>query len=212
MKRIIRAVLVVAALGVAASLSGPSQAYAQKAAMQVTASEMAPALSFDPPHCSIVFFVKHILAKVPGKFDAFSGTVRFDPQNLHGSVIDVKVDMASVNTGITQRDDHLRSPDFFDAAKYPAMRFVSRAITATGGGHYVAEGDLTIKDVTKQVQLPFTFLGSKTSPLEQGKQVSGFEARFSVNMLDYHVSDGKFQKMGALGETVDIILNMEMLR
>jgi polyisoprenoid-binding protein YceI len=171
-----------------------------------------PTWSFDPPHCSIVFFVKHILAKVPGSFDVYSGSIRFDPATPETGSIDVSVDMKSVNTGVQKRDEHLRSPDFFDVAKYPAMWFVSQKIVTKGDNQYVAEGDLTIKDVTKRIELPFTFLGTKPSPLEKGKQVAGFEARFSINMLDYHVGDGKFQQMGALGETVDIILNMEMLR
>lgn len=172
----------------------------------------APIWAFDPPHCSVMFFVKHILAKVPGRFDSYTGTVRFDPANLDGSSIDVSVDMASVNTGIAQRDEHLKSPDFFETAKYPGMWFVSQRITSKGGNEYLAEGDLTIKDVTKRIQLPFTYLGTKPSPMEQGKQVAGFEARFSINMLEYHVGDGKFQKMGVLGDTVDIVINLEMLR
>ena len=120
--------------------------------------------------------------------------------------------MKSVNTDIQKRDEHLRGPDFFDTAKYPAMWFVSQKIVKKGENQYVAQGDLTIKDVTKRIELPFTFLGAKPSPLEKDKQVAGFEARFSINMLDYHVGDGKFQQMGALGDTVDIILNMEMVR
>ena len=172
----------------------------------------APSWDFDPPHCSIIFFVTHIFVKVPGRFDGFSGTVRFDPQNLEGSQIDVSVDMATVNTNVAKRDEDLRSPNFFDTAKYPAMWFVSQRIVHKGGDQYVAEGDLTIKDVTRRIELPFTYDGSKPSPLVPGKQVAGFESKFSINMLDYHVSDGKFQKMGALGDTVEILLNMELLR
>lgn len=174
--------------------------------------EPAPIWAFDPPHCSVVFFVKHILAKVPGRFDSYSGTVRFDPANLGGSSIDVSVDMGSVDTGVKKRDEHLKSPDFFDAAKYPGMRFVSQRITSKGGNEYLAEGDLTIKDVTKRIQLPFVYLGTKPSPMEQGKQLAGFEAHFSINMLEYHVSDGKFQKMGVLGDTAEIVINLEMVR
>lgn len=175
-------------------------------------AEPASAWAFDPPHCSVLFFVKHILAKVPGRFASYSGTVRFDPANLGGSSIDVSVDMGSVDTGVAKRDEHLKSPDFFDAAKFPGMWFVSQRITSKGGNEYVAEGDLTIKDVTKRIQLPFTYLGTKSSPMEQGKQVAGFEAHFSINMLEYHVSDGKYQKMGVLGDTAEIVINLEMVR
>ncbi|WP_243359361.1 YceI family protein [Fundidesulfovibrio terrae] len=193
--------------GTTATHAGPAPAGAESKTVAP-----APALSFDPPHCSVMFFVKHILAKVPGRFESYSGTVRFDPQNLEGSVIDVSVDMASISTGVPKRDEHLKSPDFFDVGKYPAMWFVSQKITSKGGSEYVAEGDLTIKDVTKRIQLPFTYLGTKPSPLEQGKQVVGFEARFSINLLEFHVGDGKFQRMGALGDTAEVVINLEMLR
>jgi len=172
----------------------------------------ARAWSFDPPHCSVMFFVRHIFADVPGRFAAYSGEVRFDPDNLAGGVVDVTVDMASVDTGVAKRDEHLRSPDFFDAAKYPSMRFVSREIVQAGPGRYVARGELTIKAVTLSVDIPFEYLGAAPSPLEQGRTVAGFRARFAVNMLDYGVSDGRFQKMGVLGDRVDILLNLEMLR
>ncbi|KAF0233848.1 MAG: hypothetical protein FD177_1260 [Desulfovibrionaceae bacterium] len=202
-----------AGLAMAAGTQTPADSGAGIAAAASDArGEPAPAWAFDPPHCSVLFFVKHILAQVPGRFDSYSGTVRFDPANLGGSSIDVSVDMASVDTGVAKRDEHLKSPDFFDAAKYPGMRFVSQRITSKGGNEYVAEGDLTIKDVTKRIQLPFTSLGTRPSPMEQGKQLAGFEAHFSINMLEYHVSDGKFQKMGVLGDTVDIVINLEMLR
>lgn len=209
MKGVLRLAFLVAFVGFSGlALAAGTQTPAASGAK----TEPAPIWAFDPPHCSVMFFVKHILAKVPGRFDSYTGTVRFDPANLDGSSIDVSVDMASVNTGIAQRDEHLKSPDFFETAKYPGMWFVSQRITSKGGNEYLAEGDLTIKDVTKRIQLPFTYLGTKPSPMEQGKQVAGFEARFSINMLEYHVGDGKFQKMGVLGDTVDIVINLEMLR
>lgn len=218
MKGVLRLAVLAAFVGFAglALAAGTQTPVASGAGSALAASgakaEPAPIWAFDPPHCSVMFFVKHILAQVPGRFDSYSGTVRFDPANLGGSSIDVSVDMASVNTGISQRDEHLKSPDFFETAKYPGMWFVSQRITSKGGNEYLAEGDLTIKDVTKRIQLPFTYLGTKPSPMEQGKQVAGFEARFSINMLEYHVGDGKFQKMGVLGDTVDIVINLEMVR
>lgn len=228
MKGIMRLVVLLtvvgfAAWGMAAMATGPetpaspgAESATPSAPVSATVADAktgpAPAWAFDPPHCSVMFFVRHILAKVPGRFDSYSGTVRFDPANLGGSSIDVSVEMGSVNTGVAARDEHLKSPDFFDVPKYPGMRFVSQRIASRGGGDYVAEGDLTIKDVTKRIQLPFTYLGTKPSPLEQGKHVAGFEARFSINMLEYHVGDGRFQQMGALGDTVEIVINLEMLR
>lgn len=210
---VLLAVVGFAGLVMAAGTQTPAASGAGSApAASGAKTEPAPAWAFDPPHCSVMFFVKHILAKVPGRFGSYSGRVRFDPANLDGSSIDVSVDMGSVDTGIAKRDEHLKSPDFFDAAKYPGMWFVSQRITSKGGNEYVAEGDLTIKDVTKRIQLPFTYLGTKPSPMEQGKQVAGFEARFSINMLEYHVGDGRFQKMGVVGDTAEIVINLEMTR
>jgi len=210
---VLLAVVGFAGLAMAAGTQTPADSGAgNAAAASGVRTEPATAWAFDPPHCSVMFFVKHILAKVPGRFDSYSGTVRFDPANLDGSSIDVSVDMGSVDTGVAKRDEHLKSPDFFDAAKYPGMRFVSQRITSRGGSEYLAEGDLTIKDVTKRIQLPFTYLGTRPSPMEQGKQLAGFEAHFSINMLEYHVSDGKFQKMGVLGDTAEIVINLEMVR
>ncbi|MBN9636898.1 MAG: YceI family protein [Achromobacter sp.] len=196
-----KTVLVLAALGV---LLG--------AASVRSASNEAPEWSFDPPHCSVLFFVKHILADIPGRFDSFSGVVRFDPENLAGSRIDVTVDIASIDTGVPKRDEHLKSKDFFNAASFPSMRFVSKEIAVLGGGRYVAKGSMTIKDVTLPVEIPFEFLGVVTSPMEKGKQVAGFRARFALDMLDYHVSDGGFKKMGVMGSQVDILMNLELLR
>lgn len=177
-----------------------------------SAANDAPEWSFDPPHCSVLFFVKHILADIPGRFDSYSGTVRFDPENLAGSRIDVTVDVASIDTGVPKRDEHLKSPDFFNAAAYPAMRFVSREIVPLGGNRFIARGDMTIKDVTLPLEMPFEYLGAVPSPMEPGKTVAGFRARCSLDMLDFHVSDGGFKKMGVMGSRVDILMNLELLR
>jgi len=176
------------------------------------ASAPAPQWSFDPPHCSILFTVRHIFVPIPGRFADYSGTVRFDPENLAGSSIDVNVQMASVDTFVAKRDEDLRSPDFFDTTRYPVMSFVSERIERRQGNQYAAVGRLTIKDVTRQIELPFTFYGVKASPLVQGKQVAGFEAHFSVNLLDYHVGDGRFQRMGAMGDTAGVTLYLELIR
>jgi polyisoprenoid-binding protein YceI len=188
------------------------QAPLPPAATGAKQAQPAPEWSFDPAHCSMLFFVRHIFVKIPGRFAKFTGTVRFDPDNLEGSLIDVSVDMASVDTFVAKRDEDLRSPDFFDVARYPGMWFVSQRIVHKDGDQYAAEGDLTIKDVTRHIEIPFTYLGAKASPLAPDKQVAGFESHFSINMLDYHVSDGHFQKMGAMGDAVEIVLNQELTR
>ena len=156
--------------------------------------------------------MKHIFVKIPGRFDKFSGTILFDPAKLAASRFDITVDTASVNTFVAQRDDHLRGADFFDAAAYPTMRFVSTAITQKAGEDYVVQGELTIKNTTKKVSLPFKYYGSKDNPLVQGGKVAGFEVVFPVDLVEYGVGDGRFQRMGALGATADVALYFEVIR
>jgi len=166
----------------------------------------------DPPHCSVNFTIKHIYAQIPGHFDRFEATVRFDPDNAGGSAVSVSVDAASINTGVDKRDEHLRSPDFFDTAKYPAITFKSESIARKDDKTFVVKGKLTIKDVAREVELPFSYLGSMESPLEKGKTVAGFESHFPVKLADYHVGEDKWQKMGVIGESATLSVYLELLR
>lgn len=171
-----------------------------------------PSWSIDPAHCSVNFAVKHIFVKIPGRFDRFSGTILFDPENLAGSRFDITVETASVNTFVAKRDEHLRSPEFFDVAGFPTMRFVSNNITHQGGENYLVEGELTIKNATRKVALPVKYLGTKDNPMVQGGKVAGFEAAFSVDLLEYGVGDGRFQRMGAMGPTAEATVFFEVIR
>ena len=173
---------------------------------------MAQLWSIDPDHSSVNFAVRHIYVPIPGRFDTFGGAIRFDPANLEGSSIEVSIDTVSVNTFVAKRNEHLRTPDFFDAARYPAMTFKSARITHSGGDAYVAHGTLTIKDVSRDIELPFTYLGQKKNPLAQDKTVAGFTATLSLKLLDYHVGEDKWQKMGVIGDSADIALYLELLR
>ncbi|EPR41089.1 YceI family protein [Desulfovibrio sp. X2] len=186
---------------------------ASKAA-DTAAEQAAPATawSIDPAHCSVNFTVRHIFVKIPGRFASYSGTVRFDPRNLAGSLIDVRIDVASIDTFVAKRDEDLRSADYFDAARYPEIRFTSGSIEHRGGSSYVARGKLTVKDVTQDFAMPFTYFGEKPSPIMPGKTVAGFESDFSVNLLAFHVGDGTAQKLGAMGRTANVALYMELLR
>src|SRR5579884_3632091 len=108
----------------------------------------------DPQHSSAQFKVRHMMiANVKGEFDKVSGTVDFDPANPTASKVEAVVDVASISTRETDRDNHLKSPDFFDVANYPTITFKSTSITQAGGGEYKINGDLTIHGVTKPVTL-----------------------------------------------------------
>ena len=172
----------------------------------------APEWQFDPNHGEIVFKVQHVLGFVSGVFEKYNGTVRFDPNDLAGSSIDVTIEVDSLNTRVSKRDNHLRSKDFFEVKKYPTIKFVSNEIRNTGGNQYVAKGLLTMKDVSKTIELPFTFLGIVDNPFEKRQEIAGFDARHRLDRLEYNVGDGKYYKQGVVGKDVEISLRFEMLR
>jgi polyisoprenoid-binding protein YceI len=176
-----------------------------------TPAAAATAWQIDPPHCAVTFTIQHILAKVPGRFGQFTGDIRFDPQDLAGSSIDVTIQVGSIDTGVQQRDQHLLSADFFDAKTYPTMRFVSQSIRKTGENRYTAQGTLTIKKTSQKIELPFSFLGIKGNPMDAKVRVSGFEAVYTLDRLTYGVGDGKFFKMGAVGREVSVAIYLELL-
>jgi polyisoprenoid-binding protein YceI len=126
--------------------------------------------------------------------------------------ISLEVHTKSVNTGIPNRDNHLRADEFFGVKKYPTMTFVSTGVKLKEGNQFIVEGDLTIKGKTQKVAVPFTFFGSRENPLKKGQQVAGFEARFSINRLDYGVGSGKYVEMGTIGNQVDILVTLELVK
>ena len=96
-------------------------------AAPAVAADAAPAWQFDAPHCQIIFQVKHVFAPVMGQFMKFSGSVNFSPDNPANGKVELSIDAASLNTNIPARDNHLRSPDFFDTQRYPRITFKSTA-------------------------------------------------------------------------------------
>lgn len=172
----------------------------------------APRWKVDPAHSGIYFGVDHIYSTVRGFFEEFDSTTYFDPDNLGASSFDFSVKVKSVNTNNRKRDGHLRSDDFFGAGKYPEMTFKSTRITHKKGDQYVVEGKMTVKDVTRNVNIPFTFYGIQDNLLNPKEAVAGFEARFTFDRLAYHVGNGKFLKMGVVGQEVDVVISMEMIR
>jgi polyisoprenoid-binding protein YceI len=166
----------------------------------------------DRAHSNIYFDVQHIYSTTRGVFDDFSGLVLFDPENREAGRVEFTVKVNSINTGINKRDDHLRSGDFFDAGKFPLMTFKSTGVTRVSDEKYLLEGDLTVKDVTKRVSIPFVYLGVKENPVRAGSRVAGFEADFTIDRLEYHVGSGKFYEMGVVGKDVRILVTLEVIR
>lgn len=163
-------------------------------------------------HCSVNFTAKHILSLVPGHFDRFQGQVQFDPEDLAGSSFRLVIDAASLTTGLEKRDDHLRSADFFDVEHYPEIVFQSKEIRKISGQEYEAVGNLTMRGVTRNMVVPFTFLGIVNHPAEECLLVLGIESVFTVSRLSFGVGDGTYLGMGILGEFVHLQVYLELLR
>lgn len=172
----------------------------------------APAWDIDKDHASIVFSIKHIYSTVTGHFKDFNAEIRFDPDNLGGSRFNFSVKVKSIDTFNTKRDNHLLSGEFFDADKYPVMTFKSSSIQHLQGNQYSVEGTMTVKDVSRNVTVPFTFFGSKPHPFNPKQLVAGLEARMTIDRLEYHVGGGKFLKMGVVGKDVDVLITIEAAR
>ncbi|MBQ0152188.1 MAG: YceI family protein [Chryseobacterium sp.] len=161
----------------------------------------------DPMHSSVNFNIKHMgISFVQGRFDKFDGTVVAPGQNLDNAKFNFTVDISSINTGVEMRDNHLKSADFFDAEKFGTMKFEGATLKKAKNGTYVLKGALTIKDVTKNISVPVTFGGVTKN--QQGKEVVGFQTKFTVNRLDYNV---KYDPTAAaLAKDVEVALFFEL--
>jgi len=161
----------------------------------------------DPVHSRVGFAVSHMVVNtVHGRFTDFSGSILLDDKDISKSSVNVTIKTTSINTDNTQRDNHLRSSDFFDAAGFPEISFKSKAVEKTGNG-YVAHGTLTIRGVSKDVDLAFQLKG----PVNVGKKLLGAEASLTVNRQDFGVSWSKALDRGQLvvGNDVQIEINVE---
>lgn len=162
--------------------------------------------NIDPVHSAVGFSIRHFVAKVPGKFNKFSGAIKVDRADLTKSSVEATIDIASIDTANQRRDDHLRSADFFDATKFPQMKFKSKAWKKTGENTYDVTGDLSLKDVTKEVVLKVTALGF--GPGAMGGELSGWEATTTIDKKQFNIKD-PLALDAALGDDVAITINIE---
>ncbi len=164
----------------------------------------------DTSHSSVGFSVRHLgLSKVKGSFQDFNGSVVWDDQDLSKSSIKGVVKIASVDTQNEKRDTHLKASDFFDAAKYPEMKFESKKILKDKDGKYTIVGDLTIKNVTKEISAPLNLTEVLTDPW--GKVRRGFETAFKINRNDFGISFNNKLQNGSfvLSEDIEISLDVQ---
>lgn len=165
----------------------------------------------DPDHSGVGFSIRHFVSNVPGRFNDFEGTIRYDPQNPSASSIELSVRATSIDTGNNDRDEHLRSPDFFDAQKFPTLTFASTGVTAKDAHTLEVTGDLTLHGVTRRVTIPVQVLGTAKTP---NGEKAGFEALFTLNRKDFGVTWNRVLDAGGtvLGEDVKITIDIEASR
>jgi polyisoprenoid-binding protein YceI len=140
--------------------------------------------TIDPTHTEIGFTVRHIISKVRGKFETFEGTL-VTAEDITASSVNVSFDLSSINTGTAQRDEHLRSSDFFDADNQDKATFVSTGVVAKGANEFVVTGDLTIKGISKAVELDVDFLGEGSDPW--GGTRVGVEATTEISRKEFGI-------------------------
>jgi polyisoprenoid-binding protein YceI len=162
--------------------------------------------TIDAAHTQVGFSVKHMMiTTVRGSFKEFSGKIFYDEKDVTKSTIEGVIKVASINTENEKRDEHLRSADFFDAVKYPDITFKSKKIVKRGTG-YVAIGDLAMRGVTKELELPFTIIGKITDL--RGNVRIGVEAKTKINRQDYGVSWNKVIDNGGLVVSDEVTLDL----
>jgi len=195
MKRIIHAVAVLALLALPALAA-------------------AETWSIDADHSSVGFTVRHMMvSNVKGSFGTFSGTVEVDEKDIAGSKVSVTIDAASINTGVAKRDEHLRSADFFDTARYPTVTYVSKKVEKSGKDRLKVYGDLTLRGVTRPVVLD---VEGPTAAYRDpwGKTRRGASATAAINRRDFGLTWNKVIEAGGVlvGDEVKIMLEMEFVR
>lgn len=137
----------------------------------------------DKDHSSVSFTIRHMMvSKVRGKFNDFNLTMKENVSDIGKSMVDVTIKAASIDTGNDKRDNHLRSPDFFDVAKFPEITFKAKGITKKGD-NYVMSGLLTMHGITKEIDIPFEILGRLTDP--QGNKRIGIEGFAKLDRKDF---------------------------
>lgn len=173
----------------------------------------APALAepvtyaIDPTHTQIAFTYSHFgYSNITGRFDATEGTLTYDPANPSASSIEITTQIASVSTGVTKLDEHLRKDDFLDAAKFPTASFKSTKVEAAGEGRLALTGDLTIHGVTLPTTFEVTINKVAEHPMK-GKPAAGFDATGSIDRTAFGID--KYAQ--ATGPEVKLAITIEAI-
>lgn len=162
----------------------------------------------DPAHARLGFVARHLmLTKVRGAFEAFDGHAHLDFAHPERSSAEVTIEVASVNTRNTRRDEHLRTRAFFDAADHPEMTFRSTAVDALGADRFRLTGDLTVKGHTGQVTVDFTYTGVANDPA--GDIRAGFEGRATLDRRDWGLTWGGVLISDAITLELEVVVRSD---
>ena len=180
-----------------------------------TVQAKAADYTIDTSHAFANFNVNHLgYSTMLGRFNKFTGNISFDQTNVAASKVNVTIETASIDTNHQKRDDHLRSPDFFNVAEFPTMTFASKKVEKTGDKTGLVTGDLTLLGVTRPVTLNVTFNKAAVHPFDGAKPASqqrfvvGFSATGSIKRSDF----GMKYALPAVGDTINIQLEAEAIR
>ena len=175
-----------------------------------TAAAVTESWTIDKAHSAAEFKVRHLMANVGGRFNDFDAVIHLDRTNAANSSVEFTIQATSIDTGNKNRDEHLRSPDFFDVAKFPTITFKSVSIRERSKDLYDVTGDLTMHGVTRRVTLPVQFLGFGRGP--GGSEKAGFEITTTLNRKDFGVIWNRALDEGGvlLGDDVKVTINLEL--
>lgn len=179
----------------------------------MTTQVAAGTWQIDGGHSLAEFSVKHMMiSTVKGRFRTLDGTLTLDEGNPSNSSVTATIDVASIDTNDATRDTHLRSDDFFNAERFPAITFTSTRVQRESDDEWKITGDLTIRDITRPVTLTTTFEGQVTDPW--GKQRAGFSAETSISRKQFDLKWNALLETGGavVGDTVKITLHIEAVR
>lgn len=163
----------------------------------------------DPTHSEVHFKIKHlVISTVTGAFKKFDGSFEASKPDLSDAQINFVVDASSIDTNNEQRDGHLKSPDFFDAEKFPELKFVSTSIDKKDDDEYILTGDLTIRDVTKPVELKVEY-GGQTQDM-YGQTKAGFDVTGKIDRHEFGLKWSGVTEAGGLVVSNDVKLNISL--
>ena len=191
----------------------PSRAAAARIQASKAASvPLSGSWKVDPLHTNVNFAVRHMgISTVRGRFDEVSGTIQADAANPVNSSVEITIQAASIDTDVKMRDDHLRSADFFDVAKFPTITFKSTSVRRDRGNRWTARGILTMHGVAREITLPLTLAGP-IKDQQAGARI-GIEAKTRLNRQDFGIKYGQVLDNGALAiaNDVDIEIGLEAI-